>query len=123
MFYKIISRYQIKLQDVPNVVHPSLINTYLRKYSIRRMLEMDEVLVIDHLPKSDGVLDHLGDVKRDIPFTLSGYLKNIVDETECGVLHSCSISLLAFGTRMTAGVEPRWSQGGAKMEPRWPPAG
>ncbi len=85
MFYKIISSEQIKLQDVSNIVHPYLIKNYLRKYCIRRMPEMDKVLVIDRLPKSDGVLDHFGNVKRDVPLTLRGYLKNIVGETDSGV--------------------------------------
>ncbi|MEZ8088305.1 hypothetical protein, partial [Vibrio sp. 1S139] len=52
---------------------------------------MDTVLVIDRLPKSDGVLDYFGNVKRDVPFSLRGYLKNIVDETESGVARAGSL--------------------------------
>ncbi len=81
MSYRILSSYQIKPRDVSCVVHPLMINQYLRKFHIKRMLETDKILIVERLPKSDSVLDHFGKVRNDVPLSLRCHLRNLTGET------------------------------------------
>ncbi len=80
MSYRILSSYQIKPRDVSCVVHPLMINQYLRQFHIKRSIEMDKVLVVEGLRRNDSVLDHFGKVRNDVPFSLRCHLRALVGE-------------------------------------------
>lgn len=80
MSYRILSSYQIKPRDVSCVVHPLMINQYLRQFHIKRNIEMDKVLVVDRLPRNNSVLDHFGKVRNDVPFSLRCHLRSLTGE-------------------------------------------
>ncbi|MCS0114892.1 hypothetical protein NDJ00_11990 [Vibrio parahaemolyticus] len=73
MFYKIKRLFDVKQHEIKLVVHPKALNSYCRKLGIRSTFELSSgmyVLVVQGLPRSDSVLNGVGDVRNDIPLGL-----------------------------------------------------
>ncbi len=76
MFYRIVSYSRLKQSDIGCVVHPWYQKEYMRKFRVKRSLNVDELLLVDGLPKRDSVLTPFGEVRKDIPLGLRFHLEN-----------------------------------------------
>ncbi len=76
VFYRIVSYFRLKQSDVGCVVHPWSQKEYMRKLRVKRSLNVDELLLVDGLPKRDSVLTPLGEVRKDIPLGMRFHLEN-----------------------------------------------
>ncbi|MUK51197.1 cycle-inhibiting factor [Aliivibrio fischeri] len=78
MNYKSLSIFDLNQMDLTNVVHPIYQNIYLRKLKRIKYLEVHHILVIENLPKNDGLFDDLVEVRKDVPFSLRCHINNML---------------------------------------------
>ena len=73
MIYKTKPLLSVKQHEIEFVVHPKALSSYCRKLGIRSTFELSSgmsVLVVQGLPRTDSVLDRVGDVRSDLPVGL-----------------------------------------------------
>ena len=68
----------IETRDIESVVHPKYLKVYFRKLNIQASFELIghmQVLLANGLPYEHRVIDHFGQVKYCVPFTLRAFLR------------------------------------------------
>lgn len=81
MSYRTISMFDLNASDLVSVVHPNYQNLYLRKFKNIRYLEVHHVLLVELLPDNDGVFDAVGEVRKDVPFSLRCHINNVLQRS------------------------------------------
>ncbi|KFE94091.1 hypothetical protein HB39_17730 [Vibrio parahaemolyticus] len=70
MIYKTKPLFNVKQHEIEFVVHPKALDFYCRKLGIHSTFELSSgmyVLVVQGLPRTDSVLDRVGDIRSDLP--------------------------------------------------------
>ncbi|EOW7149702.1 hypothetical protein [Vibrio parahaemolyticus] len=65
--------FDVKQHEIEQVVHPKALDSYCRKLGIRSTFELSSgmyVLVVQGLPRTDSVINGVGEVRNDIPLGL-----------------------------------------------------
>ena len=81
MSYRTISMFDLNPSDLVSVVHPYYQSLYLRKFKGIRYLEVHHVLLVEQLPDNDGIFDAVGEVRKDVPFSLRCHINNVLQRS------------------------------------------